>query len=92
MNRAYFEVGEEVILQSKKMPEFNGQVLTIDKVKHGKMRELTTGGIYYGYYYSCIPDLTGGHWGQPALKKKHKPGEDFRTLMYQWNNELVEEI
>lgn len=41
--------------------------------------------------YNSERRLRNGGWDQSALRKKPEAGEDFRSLMYQLNNERVEE-
>lgn len=93
MSAPYFQVGEEVIVISKRMPEFNGDH-TIDKVFEKGVHRLFIGGEFIllevmgacGYVLSDI----GLHehkgsvtiFAQSTLRKKHKPSdESFSELI-----------
>ena len=92
-----FQVGEEVILQSKSHPEFNGEYRVV-LVVHGVCE---VGDPHYPvrYKWSSPPptgyvlddpslfEVDSRHtgsifWGESALRKKHTPGEmPFDDLM-----------
>lgn len=78
-----FQVGEEVVLQSKTHPELNGECTVMQVQKNGdkylnpdKNRIVTA--IYrYGHfsYFTSIRNPNGEPWAQCALRKKHKPSD-----------------
>lgn len=95
MNRPKFEVGEEVILQSRQMPEHNGEYF-VDRVVYDgcdyKDRltviefVINWGDNCHGYLLSNMakdPHLGCEIiWTETALRKKHKPAEmSFSALM-----------
>lgn len=98
MNKPYFEVGEEVTLQSKDQPESNGDYVIYKILKDGEEWDdrlnpeytLTSDGVTYVFEE---PILDTSHekegteclWCESALRKKYKPSE----LSF---NELISEI
>lgn len=91
--KQYFEVGEEVILQSKEKPELNGEYTIVD-ITDGKDRIDPTGVMVKGSRSYTLGYLLEGltesdddgsimHlvWAQSALKKKHQRGESHNTFM-----------
>ena len=93
----YFQVGEEVILQSKKYPELNGEYVVEGYYKKGDIVENPVGAGYrwvnddptytlHGCHEKKV--FTNGmavkaymHWAQSALRKKHQGGESFESLI-----------
>ena len=80
--KALFEVGEEVILVSKKYPELNGDAVVIKIVSNETSRcphceNLIQYDVENGYHLS-IKSKTDccTTWHESALRKKHK-GSDF---------------
>ncbi len=77
-----FSVGEVAILQSVNRPELNGECTVLD-IRIGMSRNVTTGKIRPSIVYKTTIELTGAFgWGEPALRKKHQPGDmSFTELM-----------
>lgn len=91
MTKALFSVGEEVILQSKDEPRYNGDGYTVDMVVHpgedfrdpvnSKMyNNFTTDIVYIIHPYIMVEfddDDDGGVllFKESSLRKKHQPGE-----------------
>jgi hypothetical protein len=89
--RPKFEVGEVVILQSKSLPEHNGEYV----IAHCSVAPIDSVIEYKGSYYRHIKqsvayfldgplDHKGDDifWSESALRKKHIPGElNFTDLM-----------
>jgi len=90
MTDFYFEVGEEVILQSNMFPNLNGNAFVLKKIKPkaiytclhcGKTNGLKDIGMS-GYMLNIpVSNDCCTAWGESALRKKHKPGESFEFLM-----------
>jgi len=93
----FFSVGEEVILQSKKYPEYDGEYV-IEEVFYGDDQLLCrlTGEIIplfddgvYSYIFTVplqetlrLDDNTEALFPESDLRKKHKPAdESFRDMM-----------
>lgn len=74
--RPLFSVGEEVLLQSVRYPELNGECTVLD-VRN------STDNKTFGYKLTiAAPEPTNGWWIQSALRKKHKPSDhSFDSLM-----------
>lgn len=95
MSRPKFEVGEEVILQSRQRPEHNGEYFVDRVVYDGCDYKDRLTGIEFvtdwkdnipGYLLSNMakdPHLgTEIIWNETSLRKKHKPAEmSFSALM-----------
>ena len=92
----YFQVGEEVILQSKDFPHLNGEYVVDGYYETGDRVEnpvgynyVWVGGSTYTLHnsYKNNESLSGDvikcyiHWEQSALRKKHQGGESFESLM-----------
>ena len=79
----YFQVGEEVILQSKSRPEFNGEYV-FSKYMGFISRFEFNGRFYNTGQGDCHTYKLDGHEHpviQQSLRKKHKGGESFESLM-----------
>lgn len=83
--RPKFEVGEVVLLRSKKCPQLNGEY-TVESLEHwNSVRNSMTGELYgAGFLYQLAgvkaPGADG--WLESSLRKKHQPGEmSFDSLM-----------
>lgn len=74
-----FSVGEVVILQSKQVPQCNGECTVLEVLDPDFWNES------YGYVTTTpVPEkLAGaGAWDESALRKKHQPGGmSFTELM-----------
>jgi len=96
MSKPYFEVGEEVIVCSRDLPELNGPAVIIGVGKTPQERcqllEESNPGFAFdvlndvGIAYLTDPPSKGhtfpvGLWNQSALRKKHDPGKSFDKLM-----------
>lgn len=82
---AKFSVGEEVILQSKAYPEFNGEAVVLEVfcstggVDRDGIRFIEGG---YAYMLTIKSPTIGRKWHEAALRKKHQPSEfTFNSLM-----------
>lgn len=97
MNHPKFAVGEEVILESKEIPEHNGIYVVegvLGQFDQWKCRE--TGQIKrridpgYGYLLNTIFIREGKtaetSFSESALRKKHQPGQSFQSLMSELTN------
>jgi hypothetical protein len=84
MREAYFDVGEEVILQSRGFPELNGNATVISKV-YGVRRSSFDGISRKGWaYYLDVVGPNEAPWREASLRKKHKPSEfSFEELINQ---------
>lgn len=85
-----FEVGEEVILQSKDFPEYNSPCVVISRVCTSMESELT-GVMTAGNYYKTDiqTDDPNSWWIESALRKKHKPSDQSLEDMIAEINEGV---
>ena len=104
VTRPLFSVGEEVILVSENLPQFNGEyVVTVivcqgetHKCRHtGKTIRYLGKYNYYGYILDriCVGEerLTESIWAERALRKKYPPSEfTFDELMNNLKLETVE--
>jgi hypothetical protein len=93
MSNPYFKIGEEVILQSKNLPNLNGEYvveevfLDGDVVYSSPKHRITSGGIAYTLFKDIRMEvLSDGEyrrgWAQSALRKKHPPSDDnFEEMM-----------
>jgi len=90
MNEPYFEVGEEVILESKSAPEWNGEHVIEHVLPNGTWvnpSECTHVHITEGFGYKLMgvessEKRVTGYFVQSALRKKHKPsGKSFQELI-----------
>jgi len=92
MSEFYFKVGEEAILKSDNQPEKNGDCTIIFPVAPGddykcphcgESGRLILGARQRAGYFLNIPSGNNccAPWGQKSLRKKHKPGESFDSLM-----------
>ena len=82
--RPLFSVGEEAILQSVCYPEFNGKCVVLDIKGPGRHNILTADGsktIEAFLYRTTIKRPGDDCWSEVALKKKHEPGESFKSIM-----------
>lgn len=99
----WFEVGEEVLLQSKSFPQYNGEYTIIKIVSPGESiddRLCNRKNRYKGTDVSYI--LSQPHantedfdfpveifWCPTALRKKHKPSdESFKSMMQNLKNSV----
>jgi len=101
MTQPYFSVGEEVILESKNYPEFNGEHVVehirakgIYPTRHDLLFYRVVEGFAYkliGIDESCFPASDSNpYFGQPTLRKKHPPStESFSEMMDKINNVAV---
>ena len=91
---SYFKVGEEVILQSVSAPELNGEcsiIKVLPKIprkiwfssNESDCRTVTT-----HTYITTIPHSKGFSWGEPALRKKHKPSTKSLSTMIEELNKV----
>ena len=85
MKSPLFEIGENVILQSRSFPEYNGEEIIIDIRRSNDNKALTLNGIIdtgtpWGYKLNIQHPLCGW-WSEVALRKKHKPSEDSYESM-----------
>ena len=74
--RPKFEVGEVVLLRSVNFPECNGEATVLDIIEDRT--------FVYAYKLTISHHADGflEYWGEPALRKKHTPGEmTFDNLM-----------
>jgi hypothetical protein len=80
--RPKFQVGEEVILQSKARPECNGECI-VTEVTTGNIKPEDGAPTYRGVaYFTSIEHPEGYKWAESALKKKHDPGtKSFSQLI-----------
>ncbi len=87
--QAYFQVGEEVILQSKQFPKYNGKY-TVEKIfppgpHYGPDGESLWTDQHFSYCLGFAFNWKGGicdTWQEPSIKKLHKPSEtNFTELM-----------
>lgn len=100
MNEPYFQVGEEVILVSKSVPELNGEYVVEHALPHGnwpnpypsefKRINVTEGAGYKLMGIEASETIPTGYFKQSALRKKHKPSsQSFSNLIT--NIEPIEE-
>ena len=80
MNRPLFEVGEVVVLQSKKVPEFNGEHQVLEVAGPGET--VIVDGSHkknnlprHVYRLGVIGPTGSGFWSESLLRKRHQPGE-----------------
>ena len=93
----YFSVGEEVILESKDHPEYNGEYV-IQAMDYGFGEDVITGKLTVCWSYDL--GFTAKHenaesiwWDQAALRKKYPPSEmSFSEMLESFNRENVEAI
>ncbi len=91
MNKPYFEVGEEVILESATCPELNGDYFIEHMLPKGvwpnpyksdSLIEVISPAAYKLMGIAPVKPVLSGYFGQPSLKKKHKPsGKSFQELI-----------
>ena len=87
MEGAYFKVGEEVILESKSLPECNGEYTVLEVFPKGHVLKEAEGTVYYcpdiGYAIGALPPAKFfDAWDQSSLRKKHPPSEEsFSEMM-----------
>ena len=85
MEKPLFEIGEEVILQSKNHPECNGEAVVISYMpSSGGVDRYGVKQVVGGFAYKLTIDspLPNKLWHELAIKKKHKPSEmSFEELM-----------
>jgi hypothetical protein len=82
--RNKFNVGEEILLQSKDFPECNGDYTIVEIVNHHE----------YGWIYKLdihfVKPGWSDYWKESALRKKHTPGElSFEDLMFSLSSPKV---
>ena len=93
----YFSVGEEVILESKDLPEYNGEYVVQSKM-YGLFKDVLTGNIgncwLYGLGFTAkYGDSEFSLWAQATLRKKYPPSEmSFSEMLESFNKENVETI
>jgi hypothetical protein len=98
-----FEVGEEVILCSKKSPELNGNAVVIMVIRDKdifrcphcsklcRAREWNDLGYYLDIKSSHVSFKCCTPWAESALRKKHKPSDSsFDELMNDINSKCGE--
>lgn len=94
-SRPLFEVGEEVILQSKSFPQYNGET-TVVSVEYRSGLCVTTGKLLSpNYLYTLgVKSVEVDVWDESALRKKHPPSEhSFTELMEKLKSgEKIEEV
>lgn len=79
MSNPYFEIGEEVILASEMLPQFNGEYIVSDR--------RACNNIGYEYWLENDP-VNGKPWYETLLRKKHKPNnESFSQLITNLNKQ-----
>lgn len=101
MKKPLFEIGEEVILQSKTFPEYNAEYVVEEVIeKDQPVRCRLTGDRIYssdGYSYRFSIPLLHKHYtdgteclmDESALRKKHKPSElSFQELVSSLNTPI----
>ena len=95
MKKPLFEIGEEVVIQSKDFQEVNGQCSVVEKIvmpneKYVDRLNCTVFKNISGKYAYLLsnkllhPNANGAEalWGESALRKKHKPSElSFQELV-----------
>lgn len=93
MSSPKFQIGEEVILQSRTWPHFSGDHEVLDIIAGKKGNTLYYSGHPYKFDYDGFAYvLNPGHvdvksgvpivWKETSLRKKHKPcGMSFDQLM-----------
>ena len=88
----YFEAGEEIILDSPNNPHLNGDCVVVE-VSTRRSFSASEGKYYNGrpHYKLTIQHPTAAWWSQSSLRKKHKPGDSFESLMTSLNKEKVSE-
>lgn len=82
-SRALFEVGEEVILCSKRQPQYNGEYVVL-ACEWGYYIDINTNKYRKGFTYDLgiHGDAGNSHWSESNLRKKHPPSElNFTDLM-----------
>ena len=95
----YFQVGEEVILCSSSLPELNCETVVKRVVGSNETVCIRDDGVTVKTFETDGPMYIlecddadrinrGALWKESALRKKHQPGEDFKSLM----SELTKEI
>lgn len=88
MNKPYFSINEEVILQSVEFPQYNGEYIVKDFLVNR----------FDGYVYDLgfkidnpIDGRSDHLWKQSVLRKKHQPSEmTFHELMSSLNVPIKE--
>lgn len=88
-----FQVGEEVILIDR-TETIRAEVVVTER-KYGDREDIHTKEQSKGYVYVVDPDPCPGltpWWGETALRKKYKPGEDFDTLMNSLKSPTPEKV
>lgn len=85
MKEPLFSVGEEVLLQSKAYPEYNGEAVVIfyspsaGGIDREGVRHIQGG---FAYKLSIDSPVPNKMWHETALKKKPKPSElSFQELV-----------
>jgi hypothetical protein len=88
----YFKRGEECILQSKCLPELNGDCIITHVLSDiPRPTHLITGEIIIesGYSYdTTIKHPQGYAWDESALRKKHKPSTKSLSTMIEELNKV----
>lgn len=98
-----FNVGEEVILQSKDYPEMNGEYTVLKVISGGGMVVCSITGQSYRQTDGLSYVLNDGNlhkrdnceinWNESALRKKHKPsGKSFSEMMSDIKNKELENV
>ena len=97
MSRPKFQVGEEIILQSKSSPEYNGEYQVKDIIgpnegyigRLGKVCYISTCWSYdLGFEFPHNGDICKS-WLESALRKKHKPSDQSLEDMIKEINRSV---
>jgi hypothetical protein len=97
MTQPYFSIDEEVILQSRNHPQYNGDNVVEKIITPGTKLKSGLGvyiGIQYGIYGIDLGKDSDGdqsYFNQSALRKKHKPSdESFSELMTNYRTVKVQ--
>jgi len=88
----YFEVGEDVILESKLNPHLNGECV-VTEVSTKPSTCASTGERFEcrPHYKLTVDNPLASWWSQSALRKKHEGGDSFESLMASLNKEKTNE-
>lgn len=75
-----FAAGEVVILQSKTVPEFNGEYQVLEVVGPGEItfiggKEMINNSPVYIYDLGVVSPAGTSLWSESLLRKSHRPGE-----------------
>ncbi len=88
-----FCVGEQVVLQSVACPHLSGDCIVREVRGPKKFADLITGEMRFGFGYDLnISHPSGVLWAEAALKKKHKPGDSFDSIMDSFKQPINTEL